>query len=488
MGRGQINWFGIDFGTTNSAACSMTGVSLNQASLVNHGDGGGYPFPSLVAIHKKTGEVITGREVKNNRNQLAKEYEIFKSIKSVIDKNIDYEIAGSTWTPVDIATEIFKGLKNNIEKRSSDCKEAIVAVPVGFSPEKKANVRKAAKNAGINIKMFVSEPTAAFRCNYEKLKMCSNVAVFDWGGGTLDIAVLHIENGRVYETETNGLPIGGDDLDEKIAEKIHTNFCKRKNISCSFEEIDPLVKDMLVLSSEAAKVALSDGEDVTTVRRLDYNGFGVMREIIDYDYFSLLIEPEINEAIDCLERTINKAGLNITNIDRILCVGGSSKLRPLKEKLISKYGEELIYYPESVMFDIASGAALINLTGGRYGLNQDLGLIMSNGEFYPLIKKGQPLPCQEAKMYFATVNDEKVAKFIVTDSEKSETSSFQKFITIESEDAGLMSEMYEVSCFIDPDMLFRFRIRSSRFQHRYLSLWTYDKIKVFYKLGSIDEK
>ena len=488
MERGQISWFGIDFGTTNSAACSMTGVSLKQIEAYEHGDDSGFPFPSVVAIHKETGEVLTGREAKNQRNQLSEDYHFFTSVKSVIDKNESYEIAGNNWTPVDIAAEIFKGLKVNIEKKASNCKDAIIAVPIGFSPEKKANVRKAAKLAGINIKMFVSEPTAAFRSNYDALKMCSNVAVFDWGGGTLDVAILHIEGGRVYETETDGISIAGDDLNKKIAEKMHAKFCKKKGIEASFEEMDNVAKDMLLVKSEQAKILLSEGEDIATVSVLKYGDYGVLRETIDYDFFSQLVEPEVDQAIGCLEDTIKKAGLNISNIDRILCVGGSSKLKPLKDKLIDIYGEDLVYYPKSVMFDIARGAALINLTGGRYGLNQDLGLIMSNGEFYPMIKKGQPLPCQEAKMYFATVNDEKVAKFIVTDSEKPEKSSFQKYITIESEDAGLMSEMYEVSCFVDPDMLFRFRIRSSRFQHRYLCLWTYDKVKVFYKLGGIDEQ
>ena len=70
--------------------------------------------------------------------------------------------------------------------------EAVVAVPVGFSALKRANLRKAAFKAGVNIKMFISEPTAAFCSNYAKLKNCKNVAVFDWGGGTLDVAILNI--------------------------------------------------------------------------------------------------------------------------------------------------------------------------------------------------------------------------------------------------------------------------------------------------------
>ena len=485
MGSGSIHWFGIDFGTTNSAAFSISGASDTED--IPYGDGAGLnrPFPSLVAINNETGEILTGGIVRDKRFELkSKNFEIIDNIKSKIDSNCSYDIAGKKWTPIDIATEIFKGVNETIKNKGNiNCKSAIVAVPVDFSPSKKASVRKAAKKAGIDIKMFISEPTAAFCSNYPDLKMCTNVAVFDWGGGTLDIAVLHVENGRVYEIEKDGRDIAGNHIDKLIAEKIHANFCKKKKISVSLSEMDPVSLDRLFVSCEKAKIALSNDDiDVTNVSVLKYGEYGTLREALDYDLFSDLIESEVDDAIRWLDHTIEKAHLNISNIDCILCVGGSSKLRPLKEKLINKYGEELIYYPDKVMWDIAKGAATVNNMGGQYGLNQDLGLIMSNGDFLPMIKKGQPLPCQEAKMFFATINDEKVAKFIVSDSANQEECSFQKYITIEMDHSSFLKEYYEVSCFIDPDMLFRFRIRSNNFQHRYLSLWTYDKVKVFYRL------
>jgi molecular chaperone DnaK len=481
MGK-EISWFGIDFGTTNSAVSSMTGASKANCVQINHGDDLGRPFPSIAAIHKKTGEVITGRDAKERRNELSTEYEYFSSIKTIIASKEKYEVGGKTWTPVDIAAEIFKGLKANIEKRAHECKEAIVAVPIGFSPKKKANIRKAAKLAGIDVKMFVSEPTAAFCSNYVQLKMFKNVAVFDWGGGTLDVAILKVENGKVFEIATEGMTMAGDDIDRKIAEKMHIKFCKNKGVSIPFEEMDSIAKDQLIMKSELAKIQLSDGEDLARVAVLKYGELGVARDTIDYDYFSLLVEPEVNAALACLEKAIKKANLNETNLDCILCVGGSSKLRPFKEKLIDKYGQELVYYPDMVMWDIAKGASIINVTDGGYGLNQDLGVIMSNGEFYPMIQKGQLLPCKEKRLNFAIVNDEKVAKFIVTDNENPEQRTFEQFISIDRKGQGFMSEQFEVSCFIDPDLLFRFRVRSSEFMHQYLYLWTYDGLKVYYQL------
>ena len=135
----QSSWYGIDFGTTNSAASSMTGDEKQNVRQINYGDDEGRPFPSLVAINKTTGEIITGREAKVRRNELEGEYQYFSSIKSIIGKNISYHIAGKTWAPVDIAAEIFKGLKQQggLQK---NCREAIVAVPVGFTADKKRKI------------------------------------------------------------------------------------------------------------------------------------------------------------------------------------------------------------------------------------------------------------------------------------------------------------------------------------------------------------
>ncbi|MDD3052660.1 MAG: Hsp70 family protein, partial [Candidatus Cloacimonetes bacterium] len=370
----QVSWFGIDFGTTNSAASSLTGTDELSVKQINYGDDEGRPFPSLVAININTGEVITGREAKERKNELSSEYKFFSSIKSIIGSNEVYEIAGKKWNPIDVAAEIFKGLKERIKARSGErCSEAIVAVPVGFTSEKKCNLREAAKRAGIEIKMFISEPTAAFCSNYVNLKGNRNVAVFDWGGGTLDVAVLRIENGRIYEMATDGMNMAGDNIDQKIADKIHQMVCKEKNIAISFEELDDATKDQLLMRCEKAKCEFSDGEDIVKIRINRYDKYGTVREEMTYDFFEKLVETEVNEAVGCLESAIKKAGFNIENIDKILCVGGSSKLRPFREKMEKRYNQDLLYYPDKVMWDIAKGASIICMSSGGYGLNQDLG-------------------------------------------------------------------------------------------------------------------
>ena len=116
----------------------------------------------------------------------------------------------------------------------------------------------------------------------------------------------------------------------------------------------------------------------------------------------------------------------------------------------------MLYYPEKVMWDIAKGAAIVNMSSGKFGLNQDLGLILDDGEFFPLILRGQTLPCRERVISFAITNDEKHAKFVVTDAKEPEKRSFTQYITVPA--GGFMKEQFELACFIDPYHLFRLSI------------------------------
>ena len=127
----KIKWIGIDFGTTNSASISYIdeGYSIGR---YEHGDDLGTPFPSIVGINKETGEVITGRDAKNRRIELSETYEFFTSIKTIIDQDTYFDVAGRKWTPVALATEILKGLKEEIKRKKVQADSVVMAVPVGF--------------------------------------------------------------------------------------------------------------------------------------------------------------------------------------------------------------------------------------------------------------------------------------------------------------------------------------------------------------------
>lgn len=480
----NYSWFGIDFGTTNSAAFSFTGVDKDNIIGIHYGDDEGRPFPSVVAIDKKTGEIITGREAKDKRNVLVETHEYFSSIKSIIDNKKTWEIAGEIWTPEDIASEIFASLKKRIECDGNNMiTEAVVAVPVEYSPAKKGHLRNAAQKAGINIKMFISEPTAAFCSNYKKLENHTYVAVFDWGGGTLDIAILKSEDGRVKELATESMKFAGNDIDRKLAEKFHSRFIRGEEHVISLDELDAVTKDQLLVKCEKAKCDFED-ENMVLISINKYGKYGAVRENMDYEYFSLLIENDIENAVDCLRKAVKQAGLNTGNMDCILCVGGSSKLRPLKEKLCEIYGEDLIYYPDRVMWDIAQGAAITSTRKGGYRLNKSIGMILSDNSYMPLVHKGQRIPCEELNLTLGTVDQSdsgnNEARFIFTDAEKPEQRDFTENFVLPLR--GFVDENIYLSCYIDQDNVFKLKAGSNRMLENSYKTWSYDKLKVGFSI------
>src|SRR5262249_7960597 len=139
-------------------------------------------------------KVECGRGVKQQWLELSEcdQYYLIPSIKTCLDKDMVWATYdGRGWTPGRIACELFRYLAHcNSRVSQHPLSQAVVAIPIGMNPAKRAVLRQAARSAGIEILSFVSEPTAACIANLETIKHCRYVAVFDWGGGTLDISIL----------------------------------------------------------------------------------------------------------------------------------------------------------------------------------------------------------------------------------------------------------------------------------------------------------
>ena len=478
----MANYFGIDFGTTNSAVVAIAaidGKKIGEAQRI--GEDERHPLPSFVAINKTTGEVRTGLAAKRSISD-SDEYEVFSSIKTVIDEDRDWKIAGRTWTQIDIAAELFKALKNNVLEKTGGVmkmEEAVVAVPVGFSPKKKNNIRRAAKEAGIKVSMFISEPTSAYCSRLDQMKKYKNVAVFDWGGGTLDVAVLRIEGNIISELATAGMTLAGNDIDKRIAENICLKVARKTNQDFSFDDLAPEFKLRLLDLCEQAKCNLAD-DDVASISIARLDRFGRALEKLDYDYFALLIENEVERAIDCLLNALSDAGMNRESVDCIICEGGSSRLRPLQEKLLEYFDREKLLFPRTAMWDIGSGAAEIAYRPGCYTLNSPIGILQSNNRFYPLLKVGQRVPTQEKVIKFGVIEKTNEARFVLTDGETSESQTFTEYFPVKLR--GFSDEVLEVSCYIDADMVFRMKIHSNRMPDDVFRVWTYSNLKVSYEI------
>lgn len=476
----MATYFGIDFGTTNSAVHAITAIGDNIADEFDIGENDRRPLPSFVAIHKGTGEVVTGLDAKGSIAD-EDEYQVFSSIKTIIGEDREWIIAGKNWTPVDIAAELFKALKKKAENSTRDTMtEAVVAVPVGFSSKKKNNIRKAALKAGINVLMFVSEPTSAYCSRSSEMRKYHNVAVFDWGGGTLDVVVLRIEGNIVHELSAVGITMAGNDIDRHLAERICMNVSSKSGDDFAFEDLSQKVQLRLLQKCEQAKCDLAD-EDIVTIMDANLDGHGMMMEKIDYPYFSLLIENEVNQAVDCLMRALADAGMNKESIDCILCEGGSSRLRPLQEKLLKIFERQKLIFPRKAMWDIATGVAQICYKPGCYTLNKPMGLMLSNNKFYPLFKVGQRVPTEEKTVSFGVIDGSEDARFIISDGDES-SQTFSEIFPVKVR--GFSDEVLKVSCYVDADMVFRMKIKSNRMPDDFFRVWTYSNLKVSYEIDA----
>ncbi len=473
--------FGIDFGTTNSSVVQC--VSLDgKTRRIPYGDDEGRPMPSIVAIDKATGEVFIGREAWNKRSELAQSCECIQSVKSLLEVDgWSKFIAGKWWTAKDIAAEVFKALRNNITGNDSfeEDLKAMVAVPVGFSRSKREAIRNAAKEAGIDVEGFISEPTAAFFANYDELKSEETVVIFDWGGGTLDVSVIRNSGGRISELATTGMPIAGDDIDERLARKVHAKVTRKKGVNLSFDEMSPAARDMLLVRAERAKRALSEDDD-TVISLNRYGDIGAFRERVSYEWFEAIIDGIVEDAISCLDRAISDAGETPETIDRIVMVGGSSNIGPLLDKLDTRFGDKL-FFPEQTVWSISNGAAQLSQNPGRYHSSQKVGLILADDSYFPLLNPGDPIMDWSKSVDFGLV-DKSTEMRVVFSGSKDIDDSEDKQQVVSVPSYRFLEEKLKVHAFVDRNSVFRVELKSSMRKQSDTVFWEYDKLKLYYSL------
>ena len=482
MATNLNNYYGIDFGTTSSAVVGYMVIDHKPEQFL-YGDDEGRPIPSVVAINKTSGEIITGREAWDRKAELSETCEYFSSIKSVLDSDTRVTVAGHEWTKVEIAAELFKTLKTSVKERTgNELSRATVAIPIVFSPEKRDRLREAAEKAGIIITSYISEPTAAFFANYEELRSSSIVAVFDWGGGTLDISILKNENGRISELATAGSNVAGDHIDNKIAQRIHAKIARKKGFEIAFADMPSSAQDMMRVRTKKKKRALGD-DDVATISINHYGPYGTCRELLDYDWFADIVEPEVTMAVDCLKKAIDQSGVGLANIDRIVLVGGSSNLRPLIERMDSIYGEKL-FLPEETMWNVGQGAAKLAMTPGGYYSNQTIGIELSDNNFFALLLPDTLLDNWSMESHFGIVDTNAEARFVFGGSPDIEESSV-RFKSLSVPAYRFLQEQIILRAFVDKNMVFRVIAGSTMRPSEFRRVWDYSQLKCYYKLPNM---
>ncbi|MCK4260830.1 MAG: Hsp70 family protein [Halanaerobiales bacterium] len=476
-------YIGIDFGTTNTAVVCMI-VDEYGTTKMNLGEEGEYPFSSIVAIPKKEGKILFGRDVKRRRLELSENYDIITSMKSWLGTDREFIVGDKRFSATDITTAFLKHIKNYIkENHNISIESATFAFPVDFTPQARIELKKAAETAGITVNGFVSESTAAYIANKNDAKAYSKVMVIDWGGGTLDISILDLKGTCIYENSVYGDKIGGDDIDIELAYRIHSKLVNKTNIKINFDEMTLAQKDNIISKCENAKIEFSH-YDNNDIRIINYGEFKTKTVSVDYEYFEDVVSPIIkNKVLKTINMAMERGKVTKAGIDAVILVGGSTNLRPFANAIINIFGNDKIIIPEKVQWSVAIGAAFIDVIGSDYYLNDDVGVLLSDNTVYLILKKGKDkVGSKIAPITFSLTEDSPDAHFIFTNEDNS-----INYGSISVHTKGFLKENLKLSASIDNDQIARLKITNNFIGNEYCEELEFNKLKFYYDLSEIKE-
>ena len=366
---------GIDLGTTNSCVSVLEG---NEPVVISNNEGR-RTTPSIVAFvdggERRVGDPAKRQAITNPEktvfsiktfmgetfDQVQKETDrvSYKVVKG--DNNTPrVDIDGRLYTPQEISAIILQNLKKTAEDYlGQEVTDAVITVPAYFSDAQRQATKEAGEIAGLNVRRIVNEPTAAsLAYGLDKKHEDTKIAVFDLGGGTFDISILELGDGVFEVKSTNGdTHLGGDDFDHKIIDWLAEEFLKDEGIDL---RRDPMALQRLKEAAEKAKIELSTA--TSTEINLPYimPVDGIPKHLVKTltrAKFEQLVDGLLQKCIGPSETAIKDAGINVSDIDEVILVGGSTRIpavQAIVEKLFKKTPSKGVN-PDEV---VALGAAI----------------------------------------------------------------------------------------------------------------------------------
>ena len=411
---------GIDLGTTNSCVSVIEG---GEAVVIPNAEGA-RTTPSVVAF-SKDGERMVGNVAK--RQAITNPERTIASIKRHMGSDYKVNIDGKAYTPQEISAIILQKLKSDAESYLGDkVTEAVITVPAYFTDAQRQATKDAGKIAGMEVKRIINEPTAAALAFGIDQENDQKVMVYDLGGGTFDVSIIEMGDGvqEVLATAGNN-HLGGDDFDKKIMDWLVAEFKKEQGIDLSG---DKMAMQRIKEAAEKAKIDLSG---MTTAQislpfiTADATGPKHMETTLSRAKFNEMTADLVEATMGPVRQAMSDSGLTMNDIDKILLVGGSTRI-PAVQEAIKKFSGKEPFKGINPDECVAMGAALQGgvLGGDVKGLllldvtPLSLGIETKGGVNTVIIERNTTIPTKKSQIFSTAADNQTSVEVHVLQGER----------------------------------------------------------------------